>query len=704
MSRSTAGFGRARAEEALIASENRYRTLFNSIDEGFCTIEVLFDRRGRAVDYLFLETNPAFLRQTGLADAVGRTVRELVPNHEEFWFETYGRIAMTGEAMRFEHEAAALGIFYDVYAFRIGAPGDHRVAVLFNNITERKRREANLAFLAEVTVDLAHLTTTEETMNELGAKIGRFFGVTQCMFAEHTDDFRTALVPYGWHARDAPDLRGTYRIPDFLSPQMIATLRTGQPLVVSDTQSDPRVRPERYAALGTRSFIVVPLVRDGEWRFQISVRHNEPRTWRADEVELMCEITARIWRRLEHARADDVLRTGAEQLRDADRRKDEFLAMLAHELRNPLAPIRTGLELIRAAGNTPAAVDNVRSMMERQVGHMVRLIDDLLDVSRITSGKIHLQCEPTPLASLVNSAVDACRAAILAKQIHLVVDLPDLPDTQYVLDVDPTRFVQIVSNLLHNATKFTNAGGTICVAARDVRSDDGRRELALSVSDTGVGIPADLLPRIFELFAQGAPATSQPGLGIGLALARRLVEMHGGRIDAHSGGPGEGSEFVIHLPLSTRTPQVEAAGPSTAIDCRVVVIDDNRDAATVMAMLVKTLGGQCWFAFDGESGLQEIRHYRPDVVLLDIGMAGMDGYETCRRIRRELGGDIAVVAVTGFGQDHDKEASARAGFDAHLTKPADPAALSKILAECDNKRQERRRSAGAADPTAAPPR
>jgi CheY-like chemotaxis protein/nitrogen-specific signal transduction histidine kinase len=401
----------------------------------------------------------------------------------------------------------------------------------------------------------------------------------------------------------------------------------------------------------------------------------------------MRELTARIWTRLEHARADDVLRASAEQLRDADRRKDEFLAMLAHELRNPLAPIRTGLELIRVAGNTPAAVESVRSMMERQVGHMVRLIDDLLDVSRITSGKIQLHCEPTPLASLVSSAVDAGRAEILAKHVHLVVELPDTP---YVLDVDPTRFVQVMSNVLHNATKFTNAGGTIRVAAREVESDTGRRELALSVTDTGVGIPADLLPRIFELFAQGSPATSQSGLGIGLALARQLVEMHGGRIVARSAGPGEGSEFVISLPLSTETPNVQATGTSKTIDCRVVVIDDNRDAATVMAMLVKTLGGECWFAFDGESGLQEIRHYHPDVVLLDIGMAGMDGYETCRRIRSELGRDVVVVAVTGFGQDHDKEASARAGFDAHLTKPADPAALTKVLADLSEARRRSR--------------
>ncbi len=686
--RAAARLERDAGENAFVASEKKYRTLFNSIDEGLCTIEVLFDDHGKAVDYLFIETNPAFVRQTGLADAVGRTVRELAPAQEEFWFETYGRIATTGEPMRFEHEASAVGAVYDVYAFRIGAPEDHRVAVLFNDITERKRREANLAFLAEVTADLAYLTTTEDTMNQVGAKIGRFFGVTQCMFAEHTEDFMTAVATYGWHAPGAPDLRGTYRIPDYVSSELIATLRAGQPLVVADTQSDPRVSADGYRALGTRSFIVVPLVRNHEWRFQISVRHNEPRDWRDDEIQLMCELTARIWARLEHARADDALRTSTEQLKEADRRKDEFLAVLAHELRNPLAPIRTGLELIRVAGNTPDAVDRVRGMMERQVGHMVRLIDDLLDVSRITSGKIQLQKEATLLGTVVTSAIDANRAAILAKQIQLIVDLPETP---YVLDVDPTRFIQVMSNLLHNATKFTSAGGTIRVKAEVIGPDASRRELALSVTDTGIGIPAELLPRVFDLFAQGAPSSSQSGLGIGLALARRLVEMHGGRIDARSAGPGEGSEFVIHLPLSTRTPCVRTPSTAGAIDCRVVVIDDNRDAAIMMSMLVKKLGGECWFAFDGESGLQEIRHYQPDVVLLDIGMAGMDGYETCRRIRRELGRDIVVIAVTGFGQDHDKEASAGAGFDTHLTKPVDPASLMKVLGDFGTHRRTTQR-------------
>jgi signal transduction histidine kinase/ActR/RegA family two-component response regulator len=378
--------------------------------------------------------------------------------------------------------------------------------------------------------------------------------------------------------------------------------------------------------------------------------------------------------------AEEALRASEEELRAAGRRKDEFLAMLAHELRNPLAPIRTGLELIRVAGNTPEAVERVRSMMERQVGHMVRLIDDLLDVSRITSGKIQLQREPTPLSSLVTSAIEANRTAITAKQIDLRVELPD---TDCLLDVDPTRFVQVLSNLLHNATKFTGAGGAIVVHARVGAGKEGPSapEVAVSVTDSGIGIDADLLPRVFDLFTQGARASSEPGLGIGLALARRLVDMHGGRIEVTSPGPGRGSTFTIRLPVSSRVRQereskeIRARGTAS----HVVVIDDNRDAATVMAMLVEELGGECRTAYDGESGLQAVLTYRPDVVLLDIGMPGMDGYETCRRIRSEMGSDVIVVALSGFGQKEDKQRAANAGFNAHLTKPADPDALAQIL-------------------------
>ncbi len=370
-----------------------------------------------------------------------------------------------------------------------------------------------------------------------------------------------------------------------------------------------------------------------------------------------------------------------EKLQTADRRKDELLAVLAHELRNPLAPIRTGLELIRVAGDTPESVRRVRLIMERQIGQMVRLIDDLLDVSRITSGKIVLQRAPTSLTELVQAAVDAQRAAIERSRIELTVDIPQ---QSCVVNVDPTRFVQILTNVLHNASKFTPPHGQIHCAVATLPAGDVPR-VAITISDTGIGISKDMLPRVFEMFTQAESSTERThgGLGIGLALSRRLAEMHGGEIVAHSDGPGQGSTFMITMPLcealGSRAPFRQPDAPRVA--CRVLIIDDNRDAANTLAMLVDELGGSTRMAHDAATGLEAVQEYQPDVVFLDIGMPGIDGYEACRRMRQQPSQKtIVIVAVTGWGQQEDKQRALEAGFDAHLTKPVDLEALAHILA------------------------
>jgi PAS domain S-box-containing protein len=373
-----------------------------------------------------------------------------------------------------------------------------------------------------------------------------------------------------------------------------------------------------------------------------------------------------------------------EELLNADRRKDEFLALLAHELRNPLAPIRTALELMRVSGDTPPSFQSVRSMMERQVGQMVRLIDDLLDVSRIASGKIVLRRVPTSLTELLQTSIEVHRPMIEAAGIQLTVELPS---HAYVVDVDPTRFVQILSNVLHNASKFTPRGGRIRCSV-DTRRVDDLDWITVTISDTGVGISNDMLPRVFDMFTQAdSPAErTHGGLGIGLALARQLAEMHGGQIGARSEGPGQGSAFSITVPVCDSP----AAGPSVGeldvptLSCRVIIVDDNRDAAEMMSMLVTEMGGTARTAHDAASGLSAVREFLPDIVFLDIGMPGMDGYEACRRIRHEASDKpVFIVAVTGWGQSNDKKLALDAGFDAHLTKPVDPALLGRILAAGD---------------------
>jgi signal transduction histidine kinase len=372
-----------------------------------------------------------------------------------------------------------------------------------------------------------------------------------------------------------------------------------------------------------------------------------------------------------------------EALKESDRRKDEFLAMLAHELRNPLVPIRNGIALVKRAREQPALIDEIQPMMERQIGHAVRLIDDLLDVSRIRSGKIELQRRAVTLASLVESAVEANREALASAKLELQVELDD-PDR--LLEVDPTRFPQVISNILHNAIKFTPSGGKIALRSEFVPADEAvSPELILKIADTGVGIDRALLPTIFGLFTQvhSDSAVRHGGLGIGLALARSLVELHGGMISADSPGAGQGSEFTIRLPAPAIS-LTKAADISKITDdlagVRVLVVDDNQDAADSIGLLIGDFGAEVRVAYDAAGAFAALKEFNPSLVLLDIGLPDLNGYEACQQIRRIKGGAVSIVAVTGWGQDEDRRRALDAGFDAHLTKPVDPDRLAALAA------------------------
>ncbi|MBA3481384.1 MAG: response regulator, partial [Pirellulales bacterium] len=368
-----------------------------------------------------------------------------------------------------------------------------------------------------------------------------------------------------------------------------------------------------------------------------------------------------------------------EELRNADRRKDEFLATLAHELRNPLAPIRTGLELMRMSGDDLVLIEEVRTTMEGQVQQLVRLVDDLLDVSRITSGKVTLRKERMELASVVQSAVEATRTIIEESRHKLTVTLPPQPVS---LEADPTRLAQILSNLLTNAARYTPDGGHIWLTAERQGSD-----VVVTVKDTGIGIPADMLGRIFEMFAQvdRSLERSQGGLGIGLTLVKRLVEMHGGSVQARSHGPEQGSEFTVRLPIVTELVQAQPARDeslSVSGKLRVLAVDDNKDAAKVLGMMLKALGNEVRTANDGLEALDVAAEFRPDIVLMDIGMPRLNGYDTARRMREQLWGKrMVLVALTGWGQEEDRQRTKDAGFDHHFVKPIEPAALRTLLAD-----------------------
>ncbi|WP_406699624.1 response regulator [Singulisphaera sp. Ch08] len=452
--------------------------------------------------------------------------------------------------------------------------------------------------------------------------------------------------------------------------------------VVEDLESDPVFVPHLAAALnaGCRAVCSTPLLTVvGEFVGTITTyfdRSHRPSDRETRLVELYGRQAAEFIEYARHYR----------QICEADRRKDEFLAMLAHELRNPLAPILNAIHYMRAETLDVSAVEQAREIAERQVRHLARLVDDLLDVSRISSGKIQLRKESIELADAVNRAVETSRLLIQLRGHHLTVTLPQEP---LPLEADAARIEQVMANLLNNAAKYTEEGGQISLAV------EGRgKNLEIRVCDTGIGIAPELLPRVFDLFTQDTRSLdrSQGGLGIGLTLVRNLVEMHGGSVEVRSEGLGKGSEFIVRLPrrngeaVISDSPRPEpmprrseVAGESSPK--KILVVDDNVDGALMLARLLRGWGHQLAVAHDGHTAIELAREQQPfDVVFLDIGLPGMNGYQIAQALRGEAGFEhTLLVALTGYGQGEDRRRSSEAGFDCHLVKPVDPSELKGML-------------------------
>jgi signal transduction histidine kinase/CheY-like chemotaxis protein len=382
----------------------------------------------------------------------------------------------------------------------------------------------------------------------------------------------------------------------------------------------------------------------------------------------------------ERKRAEEELRRRTEQLVEVDRRKDEFLAMLGHELRNPLAPIRNCLHLLQSPRLSEEQAERALLTIERQVLHLTRLVDDLLDIARVSRGKVLLRSERLDLTETVRATVEDHRRDLEAGRLQVELDLPGKP---LWVDGDPTRISQTLGNVLNNAGKFTEAGGRITVAAR--REPGGT--VAVTVRDTGIGMEPELLARAFEPFSQAerGPDRGRGGLGLGLALVKALVELHGGSVEAESPGPGRGTEVVMRLPLAAGTEErAMAEEPAVAAperSRRCLVIEDNVDAAESLALLLDLAGHETEVAFDGSSGVEKARSFHPDVVLCDIGLpGGLDGHGVARAFRADPELRSAfLIALTGYGQEEDRRRALDAGFDAHLTKPADLDELKRML-------------------------
>ena len=511
---------RKRAEQARRESEARFRTLFESMDEGYCVVEMIFDEKNNPTDYRFLEVNPAFEKQTGIENARGRLMREIAPDLEQHWFDIYGHIALSGETLRFENPARALQRHYEVCAFRVGAPELHRVGVVFNDITGRKNMERQRELLL----------AQEEAL-----------------------------------------------------------------------------RKEAEAAV---------------------------------------------------------------------RAKDHFLAALSHELRTPLSPVVLTVAAMEGDPDLPEKFRKHVAMIRRNVELETRLIDDLLDLNRVTSGKMHLQVQPTHMHAVLAQAIQTCAGETSAKKLNIQFDLQADND---LVDADPARLQQTLWNLLRNAAKFTPAGGSIFI-----RTENSAGRVRLEVRDTGVGIEPEFLPKVFDAFEQGDIKVTRQfgGLGLGLAICKAIMDIHGGSIRAHSEGPGTGATFTVELPMAC-TPEQEVVTTqplghnSAAGHLRVLLVEDHPDTREVLAGLLHTANYAVKTASSVESALQLAAAERFDVVVSDLGLPDGTGYELMKQLRDCYG--IKGIALSGYGMDQDQRRSREVGFLDHVVKPVNVSQLVAVI-------------------------
>jgi PAS domain S-box-containing protein len=650
----------AEAEEKIRASEERYKTLFNSIDEGFCIFEMLFDEQGRPFNYRFLQANPMFEVQTGLSNVIGKTAKELVPNLEQHWYERYGRVALTGEPERFVLDAPSMNRWFDVYAFRIDGDASPLVSLLFKDISAKKMIELERESLFRQ-VQAAHAQMTE-IFHKAPAFMCTLKGPQHIFDIVNENYFQ--LVG----ERDIVGKTVAEALPEVVEQGYVQFLddvyNTGNSFIAKDAHVMLQRQLHGPQEERILDFVYLPLKDTDEKVYGILVHG--------------IDIT-------ERKRAEVGLRKLADELSQSNQHKTEFLAILAHELRNPLAPIRNGLELLRLTADDPAAFSKVRDMMQRQVDQMVHLIDDLLDIARISNGKLELKKDRVALSKIVGHAVETSMPIINANQHVLTVDIPDSP---IFCNADQMRLSQVLSNLISNSAKYTPTGGHITLTAQLEKND-----IVIAVSDNGIGIPAESIATIFAMFTQVGlnMSRAQGGLGIGLALVERLVEMHGGVVSVHSDGVGKGSTFTVRLPamIVNEADQKKVGSPLHVLansqpnkNLRILVADDNVDAAESLVKLFQLMGHETYLAHDGIEALKAAQDIIPDVAFLDIGMPGMNGNEVVAALKKERGlAHIVSVALTGWGAAHDRAESKVAGFDHHMTKPMNIDLIKTLLAE-----------------------
>ncbi|MBD1833287.1 PAS domain S-box protein [Cyanobacteria bacterium FACHB-472] len=649
---------RKQAEVALRQSEEHYRRLFESIDEGFCTIEVLFDADGKPVDHRILQANPAFERQSGIANPEGKTASELVPGLKQYWNDLYTKVINTGESIRTEVRADALSRWFDVLVSRVGDAAMRQVAIVFTDISDRKQaeatirqREAQFRQLADAMPQQVWITDAQGNTQYVNQQWATYTGLT----LEQTQDIHYALQVI--HPDDF----------EMTSQMWRAALATGIPY-----QAEFRLKhrdAQTYCWFLSRAIAI----RDEEGQivqwFGTSTDIEEFRRAQAEREQLLQQ--------------EQIAREAAE---NANRIKDEFLAVLSHELRSPLNPILGWSKLLQNGKLDAAKTQLALKTIGRNAQLQAELIEDLLDVSRILQGKLNLNVSSLNLDSIIRAAMETVRLAAEAKSIQVTASFE--PDVGLVRG-DSTRLQQVIWNLLSNAVKFTPIGGQVSIRLECIDSN-----AYITVSDTGEGIESDFLPYVFDYFRQSDATTTRKfgGLGLGLAIARNLVELHGGTVRVESRGVGMGATFTVKLPLmpiqATINQNSQSSEQSANLNgIQVLVVDDEPDSRELVVFVLEQAGAKVMSAGTSAEALTMLIHSKPTVLLSDIGMPDMDGYMLMQQVRAlpaEQGGQVRAIALTAYAGDFNQQQALQAGFQQHLSKPIEPERLLRAISRLLN--------------------
>ena len=659
-------------------------TIYTSAPVGLCFV----DR-----DLRYVSINNALAEMNGHSPDyfLGRTVRQAIPELADAVEAHYRQVIDTGQPVidveisgatvaRSKNRRYWLCSYYPVHNASGALLG---VNVAVREITEQKQAEANTLFLLDVGECIRFAADADELLWAVSVALGEHLQASRCAFIGIDTDEDRFIVRRDYHP-NVPSLVGDYTLSAF-SPAVVETGRLGQTTVINDVSSDSRTVEfvKAYAKLGVGAYVAVPLVRDGKLHSGLVVAMAESHEWHEREITAIKMVAERTWLAAEKLHLDRALRESDAALRDADRRKDEFLATLAHELRNPLSLMRNIVTLQQTPGTPESDPQWGRDIIDRQVNYLTRLTDDLFDVSRITREKLELQKERVNLAEIINAAVESCRALIGQRQHELTVNMPQ---DEIYLNADRVRLTQVFMNLLNNAAKYTPDPGQIWLNV-----ESAGEIVEVRVRDTGVGIAPENLPHLFELFYQvdHSYTRSEGGLGLGLTLVHRLIQLHGGKVEARSAGVNRGSEFIVQLPMTQHQAKTadrhatdDHGEPSTVRCRRILVADDFPQSAETLARLLRHDGSEVRVAQDGAEAFETAAEFRPDVVVLDLAMPKLNGYEAARKIRAQpWGKHMVLIALTGWGQQQDRRRTQDAGFDAHLTKPVNLGQIMDLLAK-----------------------